>query len=219
MALILFAHPFSSYCQKVLIALYENRTPFTFRMLDKADPGTFEEFEALWPLKRFPLLVDEGCPIAEATIIIEHLGLRHPGPVRLIPENPAAALEVRFIDRFFDNYVHTPLQTIVSDALRGAGARDAKGAAEAHAMLETAYRWLEQRMTNRPWAVGDRFSLADCAAAPALFYADWVHPIAEGFATLRAYRGRLNARPSFARAVDEARPYRSFFPLGAPDRD
>ena len=219
MALILFAHPFSSYCQKVLIALYENRTPFTFRMLDKADPGTFEEFEALWPLKRFPLLLDEGCPIAEATIIIEHLGLHHPGPVRLIPEDPAAALEVRFIDRFFDNYVHTPLQTIVSDALRGAGARDAKGAAEARAMLETAYRWLEQRMTNRPWAVGDRFSLADCAAAPALFYADWVHPIDEGFATLRAYRGRLNARPSFARAVDEARPYRSFFPLGAPDRD
>jgi glutathione S-transferase len=216
---ILFAHPFSSYCQKVLIALYENHTPFRFRMLDKADPSTFEEFEALWPLKRFPLLVDAGRPIAEATIIIEHLGLHHPGPVRLIPEDPTAALEVRFIDRFFDNYVHTPMQTIVSDALQDEGARDAKRVAEARATLETAYRWLEQRMTNPSWAVGDRFSLADCAAAPALFYADWAHPIAEGFSKLRAYRGRLNARPSFARAVDEARPYRAFFPLGAPDRD
>ena len=216
---ILFAHPFASYCQKVLIALYENHTAFTYRMLDKSDPSTFEEFEALWPLKRFPLLLDEGRPIVEATIIIEHLGLHHPGPVCLIPEPRAAALEVRFIDRFFDNYVHTPMQRIVSDALRDAGARDAKGVAEARAMLEIAYRWLEQRMTDRHWAVGDRFSLADCAAAPALFYADWVHPIDEGFATLRAYRGRLNARPSFARAVDEARPYRSFFPLGAPDRD
>jgi len=216
---ILFAHPFSSYCQKVLIALYENRTPFTFRMLDKSDPRTFEEFEALWPLKGFPLLLDEDRPIAEATIIIEHLGLHHPGPVRLIPEHPVAALEVRFIDRFFDNYVHTPMQRIVSDALRDAGARDAKGVAEARAMLETAYRWLEQRMTNRHWAVGERFSLADCAAAPALFYADWAQPIGEGFSKLRAYRERLNTRPSFARAVDEARPYRSFFPLGAPDRD
>jgi glutathione S-transferase len=216
---ILFAHPFASYCQKVLIALYENGTPFTFRMLDKSDPSTFSEFEALWPLKRFPLLLDEGRPIAEATIIIEHLGLRHPGPVRLVPDDPAAALEVRFIDRFFDNYVQTPMQTIVSDALRDAGERDAKGVADARAMLKTAYGWLEQRIMNREWAVGDRFSLADCAAAPALFYADWTHPISEAFPNLRAYRNRLNARPSFARAVDEARPYRSFFPLGAPDRD
>lgn len=216
---ILFAHPFASYCQKVLIALYENGTPFTFRMLDKCDPSTFAEFEALWPLKRFPLLLDEGRPIAEATIIIEHLDLHHPGPVRLIPDHPAAALEVRFIDRFFDNYVQTPMQTIVSGAMRDEGERDAKGVADARAMLKTAYGWLEQRMTNRDWAVGDRFSLADCAAAPALFYADWTHPIGEGFLNVRAYRNRLNARPSFARAVDEARPYRSFFPLGAPDRD
>jgi glutathione S-transferase len=216
---IFFAHPFASYCQKVLIALYENETPFTFRMLDKSDPSTFAEFEALWPLKRFPLLLDKGRPIAEATIIIEYLGLHHPGPVRLIPDDRVAALEVRFIDRFFDNYVQTPMQTIVSDALRNAEARDAKGVADARAMLETAYGWLEQRMTNCEWSVGDRFSLADCAAAPALFYADWTHPISEGFPNVRAYRNRLNARPSFARAVDEARPYRSFFPLGAPDRD
>jgi len=219
MPLMLFAHPFASYCQKALIALYENATPFTFRMLDKSDPSTFAEFQTLWPIKRFPLLLNEGRPIAEATIIIEHLGLHHPGPVRLIPEDPAIALEARFIDRFFDNYVQTPLAKIVTDAIRDAGERDAKGVAEARGLLETAYRWLEQRMSGHEWAVGDRFSLADCAAAPALFYADWTHRIGTGFPSLRAYRNRLNARPSFARAVDEARPYRHFFPLGAPDRD
>src|SRR5437868_5297890 len=120
MAPILFAHPFASYCQKVLIALYENATPFTLRLLDKSDPSTLAEFAALWPLKRFPLLLDEGQPIAEASIIIEHLALHHPGPVRLIPEAPAVALEARFLDRFFDNYVHTPMQKIVADALRDA---------------------------------------------------------------------------------------------------
>jgi glutathione S-transferase len=216
---LLFAHPFASYCQKALIALYENATPFTFRLLDKSDPASFAEFAALWPLRRFPLLVDDGKPIAEATIIIEHLALHHPGPVRLIPDDPAAALEVRFLDRFFDNYVHTPMQKIVGDALRRAGERDGKGVAEARGMLDTSYAWLDARMASRDWAADGGFSLADCAAAPALFYADWAHPIAEGFAHLRAYRRRLNARPSFARAIEEARPYRSFFPLGAPDRD
>lgn len=219
MPLLLFAHPFASYCQKALIALYENATPFTFRLLDKSDPGSFAEFAALWPLQRFPLLVDDGKPIAEATIIIEHLALHHPGPVRLMPEDRAAALAVRFLDRFFDNYVHTPMQKIVGDALRPAGERDAKGVAEARAMLDTAYAWLDQRMASREWVADCGFSLADCAAAPALFYADWTHPIAERLAHLRAYRRRLNARPSFARAIAEARPYRSLFPLGAPDRD
>jgi glutathione S-transferase len=215
----LFAHPFASYCQKALIALYENETPFTYRMLDQSDPATFAEFAALWPLKRFPMLLDGGRPIAEATIIIEHLALRHPGPARLIPDDPDAALEARFMDRFFDNYVHAPLQAIVSDALRDPGDHDQTGVARARATLDTAYRWLEERMANRRWATGDGFSLADCAAAPALFYADWAHPIGDGHPTLRAYRARLNARPSFARAIDEARPYRALFPLGAPDRD
>ena len=219
MPLALFSHPFASYCQKALIALYENETPFSHRLLDKADPSTFAEFEKLWPLKRFPLLLDDGRAIAEATIIIEHLGLHHPGPVRLIPADAAAALEVRFIDRFFDNYVQTPMQTIVADAMRDAGERDAKSVATARATLDTAYGWLEQRMANREWAAGDGFSLADCAAAPALFYADWAHPVTAAFPRVRAYRQRLNARPSFARAIDEARPYRHFFPLGAPDRD
>jgi glutathione S-transferase len=216
---ILFAHPFSSYSQKVLIALYENATPFTFRMLGRDDPATFAEFAALWPLKRFPLLLDEGRAITEATIIIEHLALHSPGSVHLIPEDRCAALEARFIDRFFDNYIQTPLGKIVTDALREPAQRDAKGVADARALLETAYGWLERRMANRSWAVDDRFSLADCAAAPALFYADWTHQIGEDFPNLRAYRHRLNTRPSFARAIEEARPYRPLFPLGAPDRD
>jgi glutathione S-transferase len=219
MTMMLFAHPFSSYCQKVLIALYENETPFKFRMLAPDDAQTAAEFEALWPLKRFPVLVDEGRTVMEASIIIEHLGLHHPGPVRLIAEDVGAALEVRKMDRFFDNYVMTPQQKIVFDSIRAAENRDRQGVAEARAMLDIAYRWLDAAMAGREWAAGDAFSLADCAAAPALFYADWTHPIAEAFANVHAYRQRLLARPSFARAVDEARPYRPLFPLGAPDRD
>lgn len=217
MTLTLYAHPFSSYCQKALIALYENDTPFALRML--GDAQALAELEALWPLKRFPVLVDGGRTVMEASIIIEHLGLHHPGPVRLIPEDAGAALEVRMIDRFFDNYVMTPTQKIVFDSIRAAENRDRQGVAEARAMLDTAYRWLDGKMARREWAAGDAFSLADCAAAPALFYADWSHQIAETFANVRAYRRRLLARPSFARAVEEARPYRPLFPLGAPDRD
>lgn len=219
MSLVLFAHPFAAYCQKALIALYENETPFTYRRLDKSDPSAFAELSALWPLKKFPVLLDDGRPVIEATILIEHLDIYHPGPVRLIPKEPAATLEARFLDRFFDNYVATPQGKIVTDALREPGERDARGVADARAMLETAYAWLEQRMAGREWATGEHFSLADCAAAPALFYADWTHPISERFPNVRVYRSRLNARPSFARAIEEARPYRSVFPLGAPERD
>ncbi|HEY3696654.1 glutathione S-transferase family protein [Phenylobacterium sp.] len=219
MTLQLFAHPFSSYCQKALIAFYENDIPFTFRMLAPEEPATDEEFAALWPIKRFPLLRDGDRTILEASLIIEHLQIHHPGPVRLIPEDPDTALEVRMLDRIFDNYVMTPQGKCVFDALRAPEARDRQGVAEAKAMLETAYRWLDARMQGRTWAAGEAFSLADCAAAPSLFYADWTQEIAPQFADLRAYRARLLARPSFARAVDEARPYRPFFPLGAPDRD
>jgi glutathione S-transferase len=219
MALSLFAHPFSSYCQKVLVALYERGTPFTFRLLDQRDPGTFAEFAALWPMRRFPLLLDGDRPVAEATVIIEHLDLHHSGSVRLIPENPAAALEVRFLDRLFDNYVHTPMQKIVLDAMRGEDEHDPKGVAEARSTLDRAYAWLEDHMAGREWAAGGGFGLADCAAAPALFYADWVHPVEDAFPAVRDYRRRLNVRPSFARAIEEARPYRSYFPPGAPDRD
>lgn len=219
MSLKLYAHPFSSYCQKVLIALYENATPFELRMLDFGDEQAVAELAALWPLKRMPVLVDAGRTVVEATIIVEHLDLHHPGPVRLIPADPRAALDVRMLDRFFDNYVQTPMQKIVLDGIRAAEHRDPQGVAEARQLLDTAYRWLDDRMTGREWAAGDGFSLADCAAAPALFYADWVHGIAAPLTNVHAYRRWLLARPSFARAVDEARPYRPLFPLGAPDRD
>lgn len=215
----LYAHPFSSYCQKALIALYENGTPFEYRLLALEDAQAAAQHAALWPLKRMPVLVDGGRTVVESSIIIEYLGLHYPGPVRLLPADAHAALDVRMMDRIFDNYVMTPMQKIVLDSLRAEGRRDPQGVADARTMLDTAYRWLDEKMAGREWAAGDGFSLADCAAAPSLFYADWAHPIGAGFAHVRVYRQRLLARPSFARAVDEARPYRRFFPLGAPDRD
>lgn len=217
MALQLFAHPFSSYCQKVLTALYENATPFKLRRVDQDEAAA--EWAALWPLKRMPVLTDDGRTVLESSIIIEYLALHHPGPTRLIPEDPRAALEVRMMDRFFDHYIMTPIQRIVFNALRPEEARDPFGADQARTMLDAAYGWLDKTLAGREWAAGDTFSLADCAAAPALFYADWTHAIGAEHAHVRAYRGRLLSRPSFARAVDEARPYRQLFPLGAPDRD
>ncbi len=219
MSLQLYAHPFSSYCQKVLTALYENGTPFELRLLEGADSPAMRELAERWPLRRFPMLVDDGRMVIEASCIIEYLGMHHPGPVRLVPDDADAALEVRMMDRFFDNYISTPQQKVVFDRMRPEAARDAHGVAEARAMLETAYAWLDRVMADRTWAAGEHFTLADCAAAPFLFYADWTHPIDTAFANVRAYRRRLLARPSFARAVDEARPYRGYFPLGAPDRD
>jgi len=219
MSMKLYAHPFSSYCQKVLIALYENDIPFEFRMLAPGDERVAAEHETLWPLKRMPVLVDEGRTVVEASIIIEHLALHHPGPVRLIPEDARAALDVRMMDRFFDNYIMTPMQKIVSDSIRAPERRDWQGVTDARDLLDTAYRWLDDAMRGRRWAAADTFTLADCAAAPALFYADWTHPIGDAFSNVHAYRRRLLAWPSFARVVDEARPYRPLFPLGAPDRD
>jgi glutathione S-transferase len=213
----LYAHPFSSYCQKVLVALYENDTPFEYRHLEESDNSA--ELAALWPIRRFPVLVDGGRTVLEASCIIEHLQLHHPGPVRLLPADGDAAVEVRMLDRFFDNYVATPQQKFVYDALRPEGSRDPHGVREAGELLDKAYAWLDRRMAGRTWAAGEAFSLADCGAAPFLFYADWTHPIGPRFAHVRAYRERLLARPSFSRAVDEARPYRHYFPLGAPDRD
>lgn len=214
----LYAHPFSSYCQKVLIALYENATPFEFRMLG-LDDEVAGEFAALSPFKKMPVLVDDGRGIFESSVIIEHLALHHPGPVRLLPDAPKTALGVRAMDRIFDTYVMTPMQKIVLDAIRPEDARDVYGVSEARGLLETAYGWLDGTLASRTWAAGDTFSLADCAAAPSLFYADWVHPIDDRYTRLRAYRAALLARPSYARAVDEARPFRKYFPLGAPDRD
>ena len=213
----LYAHPFSSYCQKVLVALYENGTLFDYRSLEDAQNGA--ELAALWPMKRFPVLVDGQRTVLEASCIIEYLQLHHPGAVRLIPADADAALDVRMLDRFFDNYVSTPQQKVVFDALCAETDRDPHGVRKARAMLETSYAWLDARMATRTWACGDEFSLADCGAAPFLFYADWTHAIEPRFANVRAYRERLLARTSFKRAVDEARPFRPYFPLGAPDRD
>lgn len=217
MTIELFAHPFSSYCQKALIAFYENEVPFEYRMME--DPGVGEEFAALWPMKRFPIIRDEGRVVLEASIIIEHLHVHHRGPVALIPDDAGLAVEARMLDRFFDNYVMTPQGKFVFDALRPESARDPYGVEEARRMLDTSYAWLDQRMAGRTWAVGETFTLADCAAAPSLFYADWTYRIPEQYGHLQAYRARLLQRPSFARAVDEARGFRHYFPLGAPDRD
>ena len=217
MPLTLYSHPFSSYCQKVLIAFWENDVSFEYRHLE--EPGASEELASLWPLRRFPVLVDDGHTVVESSIIIEHLDQHHPGPVRFVPNDPAAALEVRLLDRFFDNYIMSAMQKPVFEALKAEGARKEEAASEARVALDTAYNWLARRLAGRAWAAGDDFTMADCAAAPSLFYADWVHQIAPTFPRLREYRAQFLSRPSFARAVEEGRPYRGYFPLGAPDRD
>lgn len=219
MSLAIYGHPFSSYTQKVLIALYENGTPFEFRCIGPDTPQHAAEWLRRWPLHKFPLLVDGERDVAETSIIIEYLQHLHPGPVRLLPADPMAALDVRFLDRFFDLHVMTPVQHAVNAALTGDPIKRDEGLAFAVGKLELAYAWLEGQLADRTWAAGADFTLADCAAAPALFYADWTHRIADAFPVLRAYRARLLARPSFARAVEEARPFRLLFPLGAPDRD
>jgi len=214
----LYAHPFSSYCQKAIMAFYENGTPFELQMLG-GDERIAAEHAKLWPLKRMPVLADGKSTVAEATIIIEYLDVHHAGAVRFVPAAAEQAIDVRFMDRFFDNYVMTPMQKIVGDSLRPSTSRDPHGVADARRTLDAAYGWLDERMARRTWAANDTFGLADCAAAPSLFYADWAHPMGDAFPNVQAYRRRLLERPSFARAVDDARPYRKFFPLGAPDRD
>ena len=219
MSLVLYGHPFSSYTQKALVALYENGTPFEFRCIGPDTPEHAAEWLRRWPIARFPLLLDGERQVVETSVIIEYLQLAHPGPVRLLPADPLAALDVRFLDRFFDLYVMSAMQLAVDTALLRYPMTVEKGRAMASERLERAYVWLEGHLADKTWANGEDFTLADCAAAPSLFYADWVHPIAEAYPLLRAYRARLLARPSFARAVDEARSFRSYFPLGAPERD
>lgn len=219
MSLVLYYHPFSSYSQKALIAFYENDIAFEGRILEGPDAPATREWLKLWPIARFPVLVDGDRTVTEASCIVEYLGITRPGPVRLLPEDPMQALQVRMLDRFFDLYVSTPQQAVVYDALRPADQRDPHGVSKARGLLDTAYAWLESHLDGRTWATGESFTLADCAAAPFLFYADWTHPLDGRFPRVGAYRQRLLGRPSFARLVDEARPYRSLFPLGAPDRD
>ena len=219
MSLVLYGHPFSSYTQKVLVALYENGTPFEFRCLGPESPQHSAEWLRRWPIAKFPLLVDGERSIAETSIVIEYLQLAHPGPVRLLPADPMAALDVRFLDRCFDLHVMDAVQVAVNSALGRDPVTSEAGLVIAATRLERAYAWLEARLSGNTWAAGAAFTLADCAAAPSLFYADWTHRISEAYPVLRAYRARLLARPSFARAVEEARPFRPLFPLGAPERD
>ncbi len=217
MSLTLYAHPFAAYCWKALIALYENATPFTYRLVE--DAAGCAELASLWPISKFPLLRDGDATIVESSIIVEYLMRRYPGTTRMIPLNDDAALATRFMDRFFDNYVMTPMQRLVSDRIRMEGERDAKGVADARNLLDVAYGWLEHRVARDAWLCDNTFSLAECSAGPALFYADWVHPLGSRFPGVVDYRRRVLARPSVARVVDEARPYRRLFPGGAPDRD
>lgn len=222
MSYTLFAHPFSSYSWKAMIALHEKELPYELRVTEGED--VMADLRSYWPIAKFPVLVDDthqqAKPIIEATTIIEFLDMRHYERAPLIPATASDALEVRFLDRVFDNHVMTPTQTVVAEALPHlVGVSDPVRAEKARERLETIYGWLETHLAGRTWASGQGFSLADCAAAPSLFYADWVHPIDEQYPSLRDYRARLNARPSVARCIEGARPYRHYFPLGAPDRD
>lgn len=218
MTIQFFGHPFSSYTQKVLIALWADETPFEYRMLDQEHPENFEELKRHSPYGLFPLIIDDGRPVFESTTIIEHLQAHHPGPNRWIPDGEDGR-RARFLDRFFDLYVMGNMQAPVADKLRPEGTQDAFGVQRARERLHTAYDWLEANLDEGPWAIGKQFSLADCAAAPSLFYADWVEEIGPDRPRLRAYRARLLEHPIVARAVDEGRPYRHYFPLGAPERD
>ncbi len=169
----LFGHPFSSYCWKVLIALYEHDTPFALRLLGPDRPADAAAWAQAWPLRKMPVLVDDGQVIVETDAIVEHLDRVHPGPARLLPDHPAAAVEMRMMTRIFDDYVMTPMNKHVADALRPANARDPFGVAQAAQELDAIYAWLDARLAGRAWTAGETFTLADCAAAPSLFYADW----------------------------------------------
>ena len=216
MSLTLHMHPLASYCWKVLIALYENDTPFEARLVDLSDPQVVAAFKALWPTAKMPLLRDEaqGRTVPETSIIIEYLQAAYPGPVRFIPDDPEAALRTRLMDRLFDLYVMTPMQAIVGDRIRPADAKDPYGVIQARAQLAMAYGLLEGELAGRTWAAGEDFGLADCAAAPALFYANKVAPLTDSHPKLSAYLDRLLARPSFARVLQEAEPYFAMFPAG-----
>jgi glutathione S-transferase len=215
LTLQLFGHPFSSYTWKALIPLYDTNASFEFRDISgDIHPENEAAFLDYWPVGKFPLLVDDGEPIMESSVIVEYVA------PSLVPADRDAALEARMLDRIFDSHVMTPMQAIVAEHLPFITPTPDEGRiARAKSALDKVYPWLDARLAGRPWAAGDEFTLADCAGAPSLFYADWIHPISEQFGTLRNYRERVLARPSVARVVDEARPYRHLFPLGAPDRD
>lgn len=214
MSLTLYYHPLSSFCQKVLVALYEAETPFAPHLVDFGDGESARAFRALWPVGRFPVLRDDARDrlVPESSVIIEYLSRHYPGGAHLIPTDEGAARAVRAKDRFFDLHLQVPMQQIVGDRLAPGAEQRPRIVAQHRAMLETAYGLIERDMTARTWAVGEQFSMADCAAAPALAYAHRVVPIGEAFSATRRYLDRLKARPSFARAEREALPFRHLFP-------
>ena len=214
MSLQLYSHPLSSFCQKVLVALYENGTPFEARMVDFADAESNAALKSIWPVGKIPVLRDEarGRTVPESTIIIEYIEQHYPGKTQLLPSNPDLAGAVRLADRFYDLYVNAPMQKIVGDRLRPAASKDPHGVAEARSLLLVAYGMIERKLSTSTWAAGGDFSVADCAAAPALLYANMVQPFGETHMHAAAYLRRLKERPSFARVVLEAEPYLNLVP-------
>jgi len=211
-------HPFSSYTWKALIALYANQTPFEFRCLSPDSPDHAERVRLASPQGKFPLLINGVVEVFEATAIIEYLAVCYPGDAPLLPDDPVKAARMRMIDRVFDNYVMTPMQEVVSAYIDNPDAPDRARVDRARGQLAQSYAWLEREIAADPPPHG-RISLMECAAAPALFYADWVRPIGSEFAGLAAWRAELLTLPPVMRCVDDARPFRPFFPPGAPDRD
>ena len=214
MSLTLYFHPLSSFCQKVLIALYENGTPFAPQIVDLFDEASSAAFKKIWPIGKFPVLRDEARDrtIPESSIIIEYLQQYFPGKTRFIPADAELARQTRFRERFFDLHVNVPMQKIVTDRLRPAGKNDPFGVEQARAQLQTALGLVEGGMAGKTWAMGEDFTMADCAAAPALFYANLVMPFGEAYPNAKAYLARLLQRPSFARAAKEAEPYLNLVP-------
>jgi len=213
MSLQLFLHPLSSYCHKVLIALYENETPFEVKRID--DPAVAAEYAQLSPLRRFPILrdVERNQVIPESTIIIEYLQTYFPGRTKLVPDDPRLAWQVRLRDRFFDNYLHTPMQKFAGDHMRPQDKRDAYGVDEARAVFTKALTLVDAEMAGRTWAMGDAFTMADCSAAPTIFYGDRFYgPFRESHPNALAYLDRLMARPAYARALEEAKPFMHLLP-------
>ncbi|MEK1887709.1 MAG: glutathione S-transferase family protein [Phyllobacterium sp.] len=209
MSLTLYFHPLSSFCQKVLTALYEKDVAFEKSVVDFMDPVASASFTRIWPIRQFPVLRDTAHDktIPESSLIIEYLDRHYPGKVQLLPAEPEEAFETRRLDRFFDLHVQVPMQKTVTDKLRPDGQNDSFGVEEAKAKLNTAYEVLEKELSGKVWATGDRYTMADCAASPALFYANLSVPFGTEHPNVSAYLERLMQRPSFARAVEEAKPY------------
>ena len=214
MSLTLYFHPLSSFCHKVLIALYENGTPFTPQIVNLQDASERAAFHQLWPVGKFPVLRDEarGETVPESSILIEYLQQHYPGRTRFIPSDPEQARAARQSDRLFDLHIHMHMQKIVGDRLRPAGSKDQHGVEDARTRMATALGMLDKDMASRTWATGETFTIADCAAAPALFYADKVAPLLPAFPHAAAYLERLKQRPAYARVLEEAEPYMKFFP-------